>query len=387
MNTEQFMQFKIAGKESTNSIRKLQLTNDLTDFSSNDYLGYSRFKNEELSGEYLQLKARLLSKNQGWSGAGGSRLLSGNSAAAEELENLFATRENTGAALLFNSGYTANTSLFSCLPQKGDLVIYDQYIHASVIDGLRLSYADRLKFRHNDCGDLENQLLKNKDRQGRCYVAIESIYSMDGDFANLPLILALCNKYQARLIVDEAHAFGVFGTGLATTKETGTPVFARIITFSKAMGLHGAVVLGSQLLKTYLINFARPFIYSTALPPTLILSILTRYKRLLTFTGEQHKLQQKSALLSANLKAIYPDRNLTEMAEMKVSPIQIITVPGNENCLRWSKSLFEKGYSVYPIRSPTVPAGTERLRICVHLFNTQTEINGLCEQIKKLQQS
>lgn len=387
MDTEQFMQFKIAGKESTNSIRKLQLTNNLTDFSSNDYLGYSRFENEELSGEYLQLKARLLSKNQSWSGAGGSRLLSGNSAAAEELENLFAIRENTGAALLFNSGYTANTSLFSCLPQKGDLVIYDQYIHASVIDGLRLSYADRLKFRHNDCGDLENQLLKNKDRQGRCYVAIESIYSMDGDFANLPLILALCKKYRARLIVDEAHAFGVFGTGLATTKETGTPVFARIITFSKAMGLHGAVVLGSQLLKTYLINFARPFIYSTALPPTLILSILTRYKRLLTFPEEQHKLQQKSALLSANLKAIYPDRNLMEMAEMKVSPIQIITVPGNENCLRWSKSLFEKGYSVYPIRSPTVPAGTERLRICVHLFNTQTEINGLCEQIKKLQQS
>lgn len=387
MNAEQFMQFKIAGKKSTNSIRKLQLTNELTDFSSNDYLGYSRFKNEELSGEYLQLKARLLSKNQSWSGAGGSRLLSGNSIAAEELENLFATQENTEAALLFNSGYSANTSLFSCLPQKGDLVIYDQYIHASVIDGLRLSYADRLKFKHNDCGNLETQLLKNKDRQGRCYVAIESIYSMDGDFANLPVILALCNKYQARLIVDEAHAFGVFGTGLATTKEIGSPVFARTITFSKALGLHGAIVLGSQLLKTYLINFARPFTYSTALPPILILSVLMRYKRLLTSPEEQHKLHQQSALLSFNLKAIYPERNSTKGTDSKVSPIQIITVPGNENCLRWSKLLFEKGYAVYPIRSPTVPAGTERLRICLHAFNTQTEINGLCEQIKRLQHS
>lgn len=387
MNAEQFMQFKIGNKESTNGIRKLQLTNDLTDFSSNDYLGYSRLKNEESSKEYLQSEARLLPKNQGWSGAGGSRLLSGNSAAAEELEDLFATQEKTGAALLFNSGYTANTSLFSCLPQKGDLVIYDQYIHASVIDGLRLSYADRLKFRHNDCRDLENKLLQNKDRQGRCYVAIESLYSMDGDFANLPPILALCSKYQARLIVDEAHAFGVFGTGLATSEVTGTPVFARIITFSKALGLHGAVILGSQLLKTYLVNFARPFIYSTALPPTLILSILTRYKRLLTLPEEQHKLQQKSTLLRANLQAIYPAGNSTERIDLKVSPIQIITIPGNENCLRWSKLLFEKGYAVYPIRSPTVPAGTERLRICIHSFNTETEINGLCEQIKQLHQS
>ena len=161
--------------------------------------------------------------------------------------------------MIFNSGYQANIGLFAAVAQKGDTIISDELIHASMIDGIRLSYASRLRFKHNDIKDLEKQLKKAK---GNIFIGIESVYSMDGNLAPLTKMARLAKKYKAHLIVDEAHATGVFGkqgSGLVCALGLEDQVFARMHTFGKALGCHGAIVLGSEILKKYLVNFARPF--------------------------------------------------------------------------------------------------------------------------------
>lgn len=367
------MREKLNLREALSSIRNLQQENTLYDFSSNDYLGFAR--SQELKN---LIKLELEKYPQHLSGATGSRLLSGNSAFAEFLEKEIAAHHQAAHGLLFNTGYAANTALFSSLPQKGDTVIYDEYIHASVIDGTRLSFATRLKFRHNDLEDLEKKLLQCT---GTCYVAVESVYSMDGDLADLTGISALCTQYEAHLIVDEAHAFGVLGTGLVDLLKIQTTVFARVITFGKALGLHGAIVLGSDLLRDYLINFARPFIYSTASPFSLLISLQVAYKHLLSHPEHQVTLQHKSSLLKAHL----PPR---EQLRSSCNPaaIQAIFLNGNEETVRLSKALQQRGFDVRPIRSPTVPKGKERLRICLHIHNTDQEILELCHHLKQLSQ-
>jgi 8-amino-7-oxononanoate synthase len=226
-----FINERLQNRAAQGLLRKLPLQQSLTDFCSNDYLGLSR-------SESLKIKVfEALQTYQGMPlGATGSRL--------------------------FNSGYTANLALFSCLPQKGDTIIIDELIHSSVIDGCRLSFANRVKFKHNNLQSLEEKI---KKARGNCYVAVESVYSMDGDLAPLIEIAALCKTYGALLIVDEAHAFGVFGKGLVHLAGLTRDVFAVVITFGKALGAHGAAILGSQLLRSYLVNFARPFIYSNAI--------------------------------------------------------------------------------------------------------------------------
>jgi 8-amino-7-oxononanoate synthase len=273
--------------------RNLQYENTLYDFSSNDYLGFARSRGlkQNIMNELLGYPLSLL-------GATGSRLLSGNTEFAEQLEKELATIHQAENGLIFNSGYTANLALFSSVPQKNDTVICDELIHASVIDGARLSLAKRLKFRHNDLEDLEKKI---KLSTGQCYVAVESVYSMDGDLADLLHIAKLCRDYDARLIVDEAHAFGVLGTGLVDLLKIQQAVFARVVTFGKALGLHGAIVLGSELLRDYLINFARPFIYSTAPSFSELLPLKLAYKHLLTHPQAQVLLQHKSSLLKANM--------------------------------------------------------------------------------------
>lgn len=207
----------------------------------------------------------------------GSRLLSGNTAFAEELEKYIAQYHHAEAALLFNSGYNANLGLFSALGRKGDTILYDELIHASVHDGMRLSKAECKPFAHNNTVQLK-QLLK--ETTAPVFVAVKSVYSMDGDFAPLKEIGALCKKYNASLIVDEAHATGIFGEkgkGLVTELGLENEVFARLITYGKAMGCHGAAVVGSTLLKNYLTNFARSFIYTTAAPLTNLYAIKSAY--------------------------------------------------------------------------------------------------------------
>jgi 8-amino-7-oxononanoate synthase len=359
---------RLQKRATTGLLRKLPLQHDLTDFCSNDYLGFSRSE---------ALKTKVLKEHQINQemplGATGSRLLTGNSVFAETLEADLAADHQVGAALLFNSGYTANLAIFSCLPQKGDTIIIDEFIHSSVIDGCRLSFANRIKFRHNDVQSLEEKI---KIAKGSCYVAIESVYSMDGDLAPLIEIVALCKTYGALLIVDEAHAFGVFGKGMVNLAGLTYDVFAIVITFGKALGAHGAAILGSQSLRSYLINFARPFIYSTAMPFSNLLQIQTSLRFLKENEHFQQELQRKVLLFK---QCLSPNTAIKTLQ----SPIQAFILPGNEEVKRLSKKLAEEGLAVYPILSPTVPKGKERLRICLHIFNTDQDIKKLCLTLLK----
>src|ERR1035437_1896961 len=206
-----FLSSALQKPQEQNALRKLIINNSLTDFCSNDYLGFARSE-ELLDSTEFELStfkphiSHLTSNISNLLGSTGSRLLAGNSAYAEELEKKIATFHNAEAGLIYNSGYDANVGLFSALGQKGDTIIYDELIHASVRDGIKLSSASAFMFRHNDISHLEERL---KIAQGKIYVAVESIYSMDGDTALLKKISLLCKKYNANLIVDEAHATGI----------------------------------------------------------------------------------------------------------------------------------------------------------------------------------
>lgn len=344
---------KLKNREEEGTMRSLSLLDNLTDFYSNDYLGLAKLPIE--------------SKSSG--GSTGSRLISGNSSAAEYCESVLADWFKTEAALVFNSGYDANIGFFSSVPQKGDTVLYDERIHASIRDGIRLSFATNHSFRHNDIEDLKNKIAK---AHGAVYVAVESLYSMDGDMAPLGAIHALCKSQGAYLIVDEAHACGVFGEhgrGIVDCLHDSSAVFARIVTFGKAYGYHGAAVLGSEDLKNYLINFARSFIYTTALPPEAYLQIVERVKHA-SILECQKKLQENISLFRSQFS------NEDFVSEVN-SPIQILRVGDVEKTKKLANKLLENGFAVKPIFSPTVPKGEESLRFCIHSFNSEKEIESL----------
>lgn len=360
---EAFLIERLEERKQNGLFRKLSQTKDLVDFSSNDYLGLARCK--EL-GQQLQKAVNLYP--DAILGSTGSRLLSGNSEFAEKLEQDIASFHGMDAALLFNSGYAANLALFSSLAQRGDTIIMDELIHASVIDGSRMGLGKRLKFKHNDLESLEEKL---KVATGICYVAVESLYSMDGDQAPLRAIQHLCSNYNALLIVDEAHAFGVFGKGLVAQNGLSNQIFATLFTFGKALGAHGAVITGSQLLRNYLINFARPFIYSTAMPFAQLLHIRLAYKYL-----QDH--QELPLLLKKKIHLFQKQLSITHIQTMQ-GPVQSILIPGQTAVRKASLELEAMNIKVYPIVSPTVAPGTERLRICLHTYNTDQEIEQLCQ--------
>jgi len=354
------------------TFRSLTLKSGLIDFSSNDYLGFARspeLKERAKNSEETEL--HLLN------GSTGSRLLTGNSTIAEELEEYIAGYHNSASALLFNSGYNANVGLFSALGRKGDTIIYDELIHASVHDGMRLSKAEIKCFAHNNITQFE-QLLK--ETSGHIFVAVESVYSMDGDFAPLKEIAELCKKYNASLIVDEAHATGIFGEdGKGRVSELGldNEVFARVVTYGKAMGCYGAAVLCSKLLKKYLVNFARSFIYTTALPLSNLYSIRTAYGILMESEEKISSLKNRIAFFKQKIKFV-DGINLHK----SFSPIQSIIIPGNENVRKVAGQIQSKGFDVRPLVSPTVSAGQERIRICLHAFNTEKEVEALISAIQ-----
>lgn len=362
------LQQKLDTRKTEGLLRTLVYTDGKIDFSSNDYLGFahsSTLKNSTDSGS-LSLPA----------GATGSRLISGNFPVAEETEKMIAEFHNAEAALIFNSGYDANVGLLSCIPVKGDVIISDAYNHASIIDGARLSLASRLKFRHNDLVDLEKKLMLPAERK---FVVVESIYSMDGDEAPLPDLADLCEKHKALLIVDEAHATGIFGDrgeGLVDHYKLTDKIFTRVHTFGKALGLHGAAVVGSSVLRNYLINHARSFIYTTALPPQHYQLIQKSYE-LLPGADRKHLY----ALIAHFRKTAADISNKIKFIE-SYSPIQGIVIGDNFKAKALAEHLQNKNFFVRAILSPTVPAGTERLRICLHTFNTRGEINSLLEEIK-----
>lgn len=352
-------------REKNRTLRVLNTKSEGIDFYSNDYLGFAR--NSEL--QHLLLKEvtenpRLLS------GSTGSRLISGNSSEVTETENYIAAEHQYPSALLFPSGYTANLALFSSLPTRHDTIIVDENIHRSVHDACKMSHAGKLKFRHNDAEDLE-QILKRQ--KGNCYIAVESLYSMDGDFAPLRRIAEIADRYGAFLIVDEAHSFGVFGNGLVNQLQLQNQVAATVITYGKALGSHGAAILSSNIIISYLINFASSFIYTTSALDIQWRSIKTGYEFLKNNRSESLRLQR-------NIE-IFRQQNLTLFSSPE-SPVQAVRVSENHLLNRMKQTLLEEGFLTYAVFSPAVKEGSERLRICLHSFNTEEEIVKLAGIIK-----
>ncbi|OCA80033.1 8-amino-7-oxononanoate synthase [Chryseobacterium contaminans] len=353
-------------RRQTGTLRALQPKAEGIDFYSNDYLGLAGNK------ELQRIMLEKINHNPQWlSGSTGSRLISGNSSMAAFTENFIAEKHHFSSALLFPSGYNANLALFSTLPNRHDTIIVDEQIHRSVHDACKMSNARKLKFRHNDIEDLENVL---KRQEGHCYIAIESLYSMEGDLAPICEMAGLAKKYEASLIVDEAHAFGVFGNGLVNQYGLQDQVAAIVITYGKALGAHGAAILCNDVVKSYLVNFASPFIYSTSAQDFQWMSIKTGYDFL-----EDH--QELSVQLQENIK-IFRSQEL-QSPSSESSPVQAIIISDNQKLKSLQKTLSEEGFLTYAIYSPTVKEGAERLRICLHSFNTETQIIKLTEIIKR----
>jgi 8-amino-7-oxononanoate synthase len=356
---EDFLIKKLKEKSDLGALRGLRLHGEQADYFSNDYLGI--------------VKNSLIEKHLGNHayphGSTGSRLLAGNYSKIEETEFEIAKFHQAPAALIFNSGYDANFGLLACVGQRGDLILYDKLSHASIRDGIRQSFANSSSFAHNDLNELEQKLKSRPvSDSGNCFVITESVFSMDGDRAPLPEMSDLCDRYDAHFIVDEAHATGfagVRGEGCVQYSGLADRCFARIHTFGKALGCHGAVILGSNKLRDYLINFCRPFIYSTAMPPASVAAIEASYRIFPTMNQDRETLK--------NLISLFDNPSFSKSD----TPIQCFIIPGNSRVKEISKLLLENNLDVRPILYPTVPLGKERLRITLHGFNTIGETNLL----------
>ncbi|WP_375605453.1 aminotransferase class I/II-fold pyridoxal phosphate-dependent enzyme [Flavobacterium davisii] len=369
------LSYKLTHRAEINAFRTLNSQSSLIDFSSNDYLGFS--KSEILFDKTHEL---LLQKNIKINGATGSRLLTGNHLLYTEVEHFIANFHKAESALIFNSGYDANVGFFESIPQRGDVILYDELSHASIRDGIRLSNAKSYKFGHNDIEDLERLIQKYKIGSDikpiDVYVVVESVYSMDGDSPNLEELTVLTEKYNCFLIIDEAHALGVFGNngeGLIQLLGLQDHVFARIMTFGKGLGCHGAAILGSQKLKDYMVNFTRSFIYTTGLSPHTVATIYTAYKIL----SAQSVVNEQ---LRANITCFNQTKQILGIKPLFVyskSAIQCAIIQGNERVKSLATQLQQAGFDVKPILSPTVPEGQERLRFCLHSYNTTEEIMEL----------
>lgn len=373
---------KIQKRKQENTLRTLTLGCGAVDFSSNDYLGLAR------ESTLQELHKAVAKKSQPLQiGSTGSRLLTGNHKAHERLEGYLAKFHQVEAALVFNSGYDANIGFFSSVPQRNDIVLYDALVHASIRDGMQLSAAKCYKFKHNDLGQLKRLLLRFGEHKGNLYVVTESVFSMDGDSPDLVAMAQLTDEAGAYLVVDEAHGVGVFGAhgeGLVQALALQGKVFARIVTFGKAIGCHGAAVLGSAHLKMYLYNFARSFIYTTALSPHSIEIVESIYKMMAQNDADSICRIQGRRLLE-NIKYFKSELQKGELKNMEYidsdSAIQCIITPGNERVKEVAHRLRVAGYDVKPIQSPTVAKGYERIRICLHSFNTFDEISGVLKHL------
>nr|WP_294927305.1 pyridoxal phosphate-dependent aminotransferase family protein [uncultured Flavobacterium sp.] len=358
---------KLENRKQNNALRQLPSFNNFVDFSSNDYIGFSRSEAIFKMAHHYLIENDIIQN-----GATGSRLISGNHFLYQIAETFIAEFHEAESALIFNSGYDANVGFFSALPQRNDVILYDELCHASIRDGIVMSNAKSYKFSHNDFEDLEH--LIQKFPQTNIYIITETVFSMDGDSPNLEELVELSEKHNCYLIVDEAHTLGVFGEkgeGLTQYLNLHNRIFARIMTFGKGLGCHGAVVLGNLELKEYLINFSRSFIYTTGLSPHSVATILTAYQHL---ENEKENIEK----LRENIVFFNQQKNLLGLKPMFVrskSAIQSAIVPGNENVKRIAQQLQDKGFDVKPILSPTVPEGQERLRFCIHSYNSEEEIN------------
>ncbi|KAM3512083.1 hypothetical protein MY11210_004280 [Beauveria gryllotalpidicola] len=396
------------------------------DFSSNSYLSLAG--DPELKTRYLALLQR--SGGGGGDdhpfslGSGGSRLLDGNTAFTEALEARIAAFHGAPAGLLFNSGFDANSGLFGCAPQPRDVVVYDELIHASVHDGMKLGRAQTVPFAHNMvggeadaaedgaagtrrrrrpgsslravldrlCQGQQGDEFRSGDRN--VFVAVEGVYSMDGDVSPLRDIVACVRERLPRgnghVIVDEAHSTGIIGLrgrGLVCHLGLEDQIWARVHTFGKAMGCAGAIVLCSPTTRSYLINYARSLIYTTALGYPSLAAIQTTYEYLAGGYADRqhHNLQALIRLAHGNLSSLcgrhqVPSRVLHVNPSVPESPILPLFTASARELAAYCQ---QHGFLLRAIVAPTVPKGTDRVRLCLHAGNTAEEVDALCKVIEK----
>ncbi len=328
----------------------------LYDFVSNDYLA--------LTAHPRLIEASHAALDRYGTGAGAARLMSGDLAIHRQLEEEAARLTGKEAALLFGSGYLANAGIIPALVGRGDLVLTDRLDHASIYDGCRLAGARLLRFRHNDCDHLESQLRRHRGRNA--LVVVESVYSMDGDFAPLADLVDLKNQYGFVLMVDEAHAVGIYGEGGGgRVVEAGLSDGVDIVmgTFGKALGSYGAFAAADRILIEYLVNRARTFIFSTALPPAVIGASLAGIE-LVRATPE---LRADLAAKAKHFKETLAAHGITTASPSQIVPV---IIGADEAALECAKGLRERGIYVTAVRPPTVPAGTARLRLSITRHQT-----------------
>lgn len=338
------------------------------DFSSNDYLGLARAQ------ELRNVVSAALKRGVAI-GAGGSRLLRGNDPEHEMLEAEAADFFGCGAALYFANGFAANSTIFAALPDRRDLIVHDSLIHASVHDGMRLSFAEKVAAKHNDAQAFEDAISSWRERggKGRPWIAVESLYSMDGDFAPLEDLIAVADRHEAFLVIDEAHAVGVFGPegrGCAAAAGTAENII-RLATCGKALGCEGALVLGPRVIAETLVNYGRGFIFSTAPSPLMAAAVRgaldllkqperrDRLQKLVSFAGERLHVHTGSQILP-------------------------VIVGEDGKAMHMAAALQKSGFDVRGIRPPTVPRGSARLRISITLNADENDIAALANALEGL---
>jgi len=342
------------------------------DLSSNDYLGLSQHAS-------LRRAATEALARHG-TGSAASRLMSGDLALHHQLEERTAALKGKPAALVFNSGYQANVGIISALCSHGDAVICDRLCHASLLDGARLSRARLFRFQHNQLDHLQSLLEKTAQGFQRRLVVSESIFSMDGDLAPLTDIVALTQAHGVRLLVDEAHATGVTGpggSGLVAALGLSDSVDLIMGTYGKALGGFGAYVACREEMKSYLVNTARSFIYSTALPPAVIATNLAALEVLAEEPHRRVVLQKRSVWFREQLQS----RNLPIGGVTQIVPWFTGDVAAT---LALSRRLDERGFYVLPVRPPTVPTGQARLRFSLSYDHSQEDLAGLLSAIDEV---
>ncbi len=335
----------------------------LLNLSSNNYLNFA--DNKKITEEFLDFAGNKYSF-----GSASARLLTGTLPVYKELEELLSGLYKKDAALLYNSGYHANVGISSALNQKGDVIFSDKLNHASIIDGMRLSDGKFFRFPHNDMEALEKLLIRERKNYKNAFIITESVFSMDGDIEDLKTIVELKKKYDCNVIVDEAHAFGIFGEkGLGVCEQLGILDDIDLIvgTFGKAIGSMGAFVVGSRVLIDFLINKSRSFIFSTALAPINIAFTKWIIENKLSETLPKRKKMLKIANSFGSQSHIIP-----------------VVVGENKDTVDLCEILFHNGYFTLPIRPPTVPVGTSRLRLSLTADIEDNELTILKEKINEM---
>lgn len=337
-------------------------------FASNDYLNIST--NNLLQKEFL-------TENNSSLSSASARLLSGSSIEYTQLEETLAKLFNKEACLIFNTGYQCNLGILSSLCEKGDIVFSDKLNHASIIDGMRLADGDFLRYKHLDYDHLENLLKSKRDKYNRAIIVSESIFSMDGDIADIDKLIELKNKYNCLLMIDEAHAFCTFGkdlTGISENKD----VDIITATFGKALGSFGAFCVSNKYIISYLINKARAFIFSTSIPPINIAwSNWLLCKKIETIKKQKNKLNN-------NIEACHKILEKFNIITPNKTHIIPILIGNSSDANKISEVLKSKGFYIPAIRPPTVPEGSARLRISL---TADTDINDFKNVIQLIHES